>query len=337
MTNASDLDPQTDEETLLPPGFPGDQDVRQTYLSYDRWLSSERRYSVHTLTAYRREIRDFLLFFNEYQGEVPSLSGLTAFPITGFRAFMAAQRRDGLGAASLGRKLAAIRGFFRYMARKGLGDNRSIGLIATPKAPRPAPRPLSETDARSLTETVKSDSETAPWISARDIAILLVLYGCGLRVSEAISLNRNDWPTPGNSLRVMGKGGKARLLPVLPIIEQAVQDYLSLCPHPILKSTERASPLFLGLRGGRLNDRLVRRRVQDLRRQLNLPETASPHALRHSFATHLLAGGGDLRTIQELLGHQSLTTTQRYTEVETDSLLADYMRAHPAVSGSAKG
>jgi integrase/recombinase XerC len=220
--------------------------------------------------------------------------------------------------------LSAIKNFARFLAKRGLGQNGALAAIRNPKLPRSVPKPLNAVEAEDALEAVAGLHET-DWIGRRDLAVLTLLYGCGLRISEALGLARRDAPKPGGSLRILGKGSKTRVVPVLPIVAEAIQDYIKALPIPC----EPEGPLFLGAKGKRLSPRLVQMAMQKLRLQLGLPETATPHALRHSFATHLLAGGGDLRAIQELLGHASLSTTQRYTEVDAAQLLAVYNAAHP--------
>jgi integrase/recombinase XerC len=224
-----------------------------------------------------------------------------------------------------------LRGFFRFLDRCGFAKNAALAAVRTPKLPRSVPKPLSAEDARLALERIVALAE-APWIGQRDLAILTLLYGCGLRLSEALGLMRGEAPLEPGMLSITGKGRKTRLVPVLPAVSEAVAAYLALCPHRLAAK----GPLFVGVRGGPLNPRLVQRQMQRLRALLGLPETATPHALRHSFATHLLAGGGDLRSIQELLGHASLSTTQRYTAVDAERLLAVYERAHPRAKAKAQ-
>ncbi len=287
------------------------------------WLRAERRYSEHTLTGYGRDLNGFLDFMVQHLGQAPGLDDLADLRALDFRAYLARRKGDGLGPASLARALSAVRGFFRFCERQGLVTNPAIHDLRTPKQPHGVPKPLTVSEAATaLTEvTILSDE---PWVQARDLAVLTLLYGCGLRIAEALDLNRGHSPL-GDILMVMGKGGKERLVPVLPVVRHAVNAYVKLCPYDV----PGTGPLFLGVRGKRLNQRIVRAQMQKLRVALGLPSTATPHALRHSFATHLLAGGGDLRTIQELLGHASLSTTQRYTEVDEQHLLRVYRNAHP--------
>jgi integrase/recombinase XerC len=299
------------------------REVAEAHGRWCEWLRSERRYSEHTLIGYDRDLSGFLDFMARHLGAPPAFADLAALRTLDFRAYLALRRNDGLGPASLARALSAVRGFFRFCERQGFFANAAIHGLGTPKQPHGVPKPLAVNEAVTAVEDVAILSEE-PWVQARDVAVLTLLYGCGLRVAEALDLNRDQAPL-GEALLVKGKGGKERLVPVLPVVVRAVGEYLDLCPYEL----PSVGPLFLGVRGKRLNQRIVRAQMQKLRLALGLPASTTPHALRHSFATHLLSGGGDLRTIQELLGHASLSTTQRYTEVDADHLLDVYRRAHP--------
>lgn len=299
-------------------------DVANAIARWRTWLRSERRYSTHTLTGYDRDLQVFLDFVAQHLGQAPGLDDLGALRTLNFRAYMSRRRSDGLGPASLARALSAVRGFYRFCERQDLLTNAAIHGLRTPKQPHGVPKPLTVNEAVGAVEDVAMLSDT-PWVQARDVGVLTLLYGCGLRIAEALALNRDQAPLQ-DSLIVRGKGGKERLVPVLPVVRRAVDAYLELCPYNF-SGLGAEKPLFLGVRGKRLNQRIVRARMQQLRITLGLPSTATPHALRHSFATHLLAGGGDLRTIQELLGHASLSTTQRYTEVNSEHLLKVYREA----------
>ncbi|MBT4046251.1 MAG: tyrosine recombinase XerC [Rhodospirillaceae bacterium] len=294
------------------------------------WLRSERRYSEHTLVGYERDLSGFLDFITQHIGQAPTFADLGSLKALDFRAYLARRRGDGLGPASLARALSAVRGFFRFCERQGFFANAAIHGLRTPKQPHGVPKPLEVNEAVVAVNEIAALSDV-PWVQARDVAVLTLLYACGLRIAEALDLNRDQVPL-SNSLMIRGKGGKDRLVPVLPIAVKAVDEYLSLCPYDL----PRPGPLFLGVRGKRLNQRIVRAQMQKLRLALNLPSTATPHALRHSFATHLLAGGGDLRTIQELLGHASLSTTQRYTEVNSQHLLEVYRKAQNKMAAKKK-
>jgi integrase/recombinase XerC len=286
------------------------------------WQASERRASPHSLAAYRRDLVSFLGFLTGHHGERPSLASLQRLERGDLRAWLAARAGRGLMATSTARALSVLRGFFRFLARRGLVENAAVLGLRNPKLPRVVPKALTAAEASDALEGVGELSDE-PWIARRDAALLTLLYGCGLRLGEALSLTRDDMRAArAGRLVVTGKGRKQRSVPVLPIVAAALDDYVAACPY-------RHDPLFLGARGGPLNPRIVQGRLQQLRLLLGLPATATPHALRHSFATHLLAGGADLRAIQELLGHSSLSTTQRYTEVDAAGLMAIYDRAHP--------
>ncbi len=302
------------------------QAARQSFL---QWLEHERRAAALTVEAYGSDLADFLGFLTGHLGAEPDTRALAELTAADFRAWLAAAHAAGLTAATRARQLAAVRGFYRFLARRHGVENPAIRLIATPRSRRPAPRPLPPPDARAVSTEIGEHSDSAV-VQARDVALFTLLYGCGLRIAEALGLDVRDAPLPGSSamLRITGKGGKERIVPVLPIVREAVAAWLA--RHP---DRQPGSPLFVGVRGGRLDPAVAQRTMRQFRRTRGLPEHATPHALRHSFATHLLAAGGDLRSIQELLGHASLSTTQRYTEVETHQLLEVWSRAHPR-SGS---
>jgi integrase/recombinase XerC len=292
------------------------------------YLSAERHYADNTLEAYDRDARQFLGFLHAGTQETVSLARLNSLGVSDFRAFMAARRDGGTGSRSLARTISALRSLFRYLERTGSLQNRSILAVALPKLPPRLPKPLSEIKAKDLTEEAAIDGEMSdhPWTGPRNQAVLLLLYGSGLRISEALGLDRRDAPLPPRDvIRIKGKGGRERLAPVLPIAQAAVSAYLEDCPHRL----EPHGPLFVGVKGGRLSPRIVQLLIARLRTNLGLPETATPHALRHSFATHLLSRGAGLRVIQELLGHTSLSTTQGYTAVDRDRLFQAYSMAHP--------
>jgi integrase/recombinase XerC len=303
--------------------FAAAPDLAAAVAEWQRWLASERRCSAHTLAAYGRDLAQFLDFLAEHRGEEPTLAGLAALAPADFRAWLARRAGDDLKRSSSARALSVLRGFFRFLDRRGLARNAALAAVKTPKLPKTVPKALSVAEADIATAEI--DAEPAPWIGLRDAAILTLLYGCGLRLSEALSLTRREAPLAAGTLTVTGKGNKSRQVPVLPQVAAAMADYLAACPYP----RGAGDALFLGARGGPLHPRQVQKRMAALRVALGLPETATPHALRHSFATHLLAGGGDLRSIQELLGHASLSTTQRYTAVDAERLIAVYDKAHP--------
>ncbi len=290
---------------------------------YLEWQAVERRASDHTIAAYGRDLAGFMDFMTGHLGAVPALSDLAVLKPIDFRAWLAHRAAEGLARTSTARALSVVRGFFRWAERNDAFTNHAIRSVRTPKVPRGVPKPLSEQDTVEAIETAGA-MPGEPWIGARDVALFTLLYGCGLRIAEALSLNRRDLPK-GESMTVTGKGGKQRMVPVLPAVREALRAYLALCPF----NPGAEGPLFLGARGGRLASRTAQRAMQQVRLALDLPDSATPHALRHSFATHLLAAGGDLRAIQELLGHASLSTTQRYTAVESTRLIAEYRAAHP--------
>lgn len=304
-------------------GLPAAADVLDAVQRWRDWLAHERRVSLHTQEAYGLDLVAFFVFLAEHLGEPPGLPQLEALRPADFRAWLAMRAARGMARTSTARALSTLRGFFRFLDRRGLARNASIGALRTPKVPKSVPKALTTQDALDLVESF-DDVASAPWIGTRDTALALLLYGCGLRLGEALALNRGQAPR-GDSLVVTGKGRKQRLVPVLPVVVEAIADYLKVCPW----SPGGEGPLFVGARGGRLDPAVAQRQMRRVRGLLGLPETATPHALRHSFATHLLAGGGDLRTIQELLGHASLSTTQRYTDVDATRLLEVYRNAHP--------
>lgn len=291
------------------------------------WLQHEKRQAAASVKAYQGDLLAFLAFCAEHLGEPPSLDTLVSLGAADFRAWLAARHRAGAARTSTARALAAVRNFYRYLDRQHGRHNPALGAMRTPRLARRLPRPLSAGQAEELIETVPAFARSG-WQAKRDMALLLLLYGAGLRIGEALGLNRRDvGPRPGSlqALTVTGKGNKQRVVPILPVIAEAIEAYVSECPFD--PAPER--PLFVGARGKRLQPAVVRRQVQAVRRLLGLPESATPHALRHSFATHLLEGGADLRTIQELLGHASLSTTQGYTGVDGERLMRLYLEAHP--------
>lgn len=306
---------------LLIIGHPELMTERQTWLGA---LQRERRLSKKTVEAYERDTRQFLTFLTGHLSGPPRLSDIEALRPADLRGFLAARRKDGAGARTLGRGLAGLRSFLRYLERKGLANAAGASAIRSPKQPKSLPKPLTDTDAlQVVTEGAQLAEE--PWIAARNAAVLTLLYGCGLRISEALDLTGDDFAGTPTALRITGKGRKTRIVPLISVALDAVGRYRNLCPYHI----DGDGPLFRGARGGKLQAGIIQREMQRLRGALGLPDTATPHALRHSFATHLLAGGGDLRTIQELLGHASLSTTQVYTGVDSSRLLEIYDRAHP--------
>ena len=293
------------------------------WLSY---LGAEKRMSPKTLEAYRRDVGQWLAFLTEHLGSPPTLKRLEKLGPADIRAFMAARRADGIGSRSLMRQLAGCRSFIRFLERKGKGKVGALSAIRTPKLARSLPKPLSASAAKALTDAdLRAGEARENWVLARDAAVLGLLYGAGLRIAEALSLRPRDVAGTPDALTVTGKGGKTRMVPLLPQVMALIQEYVALCPYALAAD----GPLFVGARGGPLSPRIVQLAMASLRGALGLPDSATPHALRHSFATHLLARGGDLRAIQELLGHASLSTTQIYTAVDAERLLDVYAATHP--------
>lgn len=296
-----------------------------------RWLShlgAERRLSPKTLEAYGRDLRQCLDFLSNHWGERVTLARFAALEATDIRAFMAMRRADDIAGRSLMRALAGLRSFGRFLEREGKGKVGALSAIRAPKVAKSLPKPLPMASAKRLAdadERAGEDRET--WILARDAAVMALLYGSGLRISEALGLKRREVPRPGEGdvLVVTGKGNKTRMVPVLQNVLALIQEYVAMCPYPLLAE----GPIFVGARGGPLSPRIIQLAMERLRGALGLPDSATPHALRHSFATHLLSRGGDLRAIQELLGHSSLSTTQVYTGIDSERLLEVYASAHP--------
>jgi integrase/recombinase XerC len=288
-------------------------------------LGAERRMSPKTLEAYRRDVLQFLRFLAGHLGGAPSLAALAALKPADVRAFMAARRAQGIGSRSLMRTLAGTRAFARFLERHGKGKVGALAAVRAPKIAKTLPRPLPVAAAKNIADPdLAAGDGREVWIHARDAAVLALLYGCGLRIAEALGLKRDDFGAR-DVLTVMGKGRKQRMVPLIPAVAKLIANYIALCPGELPKS----GPLFVGAKGGPLTARVVQLAMARLRGALSLPETATPHALRHSFATHLLARGGDLRSIQELLGHASLSTTQIYTAVDAERLIEAYRSAHP--------
>jgi integrase/recombinase XerC len=300
-------------------------------LQMTRWLShlrAERRLSPKTLEAYSRDVRQFLMFLAEHWGALVSLPRFAQLEASDIRAFMAARRGDDIGGRSLMRALAGMRSFGKFLEREGQGTVGALSAIRAPKIGKSLPKPLQMASAKRLADADERAGENRdPWIWARDAAVMALLYGSGLRISEALGLKRRDVPAPGagDVLIVNGKGNKTRMVPVLQNVLQLIVDYAAQCPHPLPPE----GPMFVGARGGPLSPRIIQLTMERMRGALGLPDSATPHALRHSFATHLLTRGGDLRAIQELLGHASLSTTQIYTGIDTERLFEVYKTAHP--------
>ena len=289
-------------------------------------LRDIRRLAANTLEAYERDTRQFLVFLSEHFGHAVTMDDIAVLKPAELRAFLAWRRTRKAGARSLGRNLAGVRSFLGHLERQGLANAAAATAVRTPRQPKSLPRPLTDRDALALT---RADEQMVaePWIAARNAALMTLLYGCGLRIGEALALTGDALDDPTRAtLTVTGKGGRSRIVPVLPVIFDAVSEYRRLCPWDLAPQTA----LFRGARGGPLQPAVLQRDMARMRCALDLPESATPHAMRHSFATHLLANGGDLRTIQELLGHASLSTTQIYTGVDTSRLLEAYAAAHPS-------
>ncbi|MGB7244299.1 MAG: tyrosine recombinase XerC [Sulfitobacter sp.] len=299
---------------------PAARDAMQGWLDHQQALKGA---AANTRTAYQGDVTEFLTFITGYKGQPQGLGALSDISVTDMRAWMARTRDTGTGARSLARKLSAVKAFYRWLAEREGFEPTAVLATRSPKFQKKMPRPLAEDAARSMIETVEMQHDT-PWLAARDVAVITLLWGCGLRISEALGLTGADAPLPA-VLRIIGKGGKERVVPVVPAAQAAVAQYVRLCPYDL----DEAAPLFRAVRGGALAPRAIQKAMEQSRMQLGLPASATPHAMRHSFATHLLNAGGDLRSIQELLGHASLSTTQAYTAVDTARLIEVYNAAHP--------
>lgn len=298
-------------------------DLAQRLEQWQDYLRHEKQVSKHTLRAYTSDLTHFIKFLFDYTGKEPNLDDLSAVDIRSFRAWMSKKAMDGAGNASRARSLSGIKSLLSWLDRQGIMHNAAISTVRSPKLPHKIPRPLHQNQAMNVLESADLLTKE-DWVGQRDRALFTLLYGCGLRIDEALSLNVANMPRDG-FLRVVGKGNKERQVPVIDIVTQTLDAYLEQCP--VTKTDER--PLFVGTRGGRLNQGVAQKAMRDLRVTLGLPENVTPHALRHSFATHLLQNGANLREIQELLGHASLSTTQRYTEVNAEELMRVYKAAHP--------
>ncbi len=291
-----------------------------------QWLDHQRALAgaaENTVKAYQADVLGFLSFMTQHQGDTQGLAPIARIGVRDMRAWMAHERGRGVGARSLARALSAVKSFYRWLAEREGFEPTAVLSVRSPKFQRKLPRPLAEPAAKAMINTVEMQARD-PWVGARDTAVVTLLYGCGLRISEALGLTGKDVPLP-EVLRITGKGGKERIVPVIDAARDAVAAYLRLCPYPV----ETNAPLFKAVRGGPLSPRAIQKVMQNTRLQLGLPATATPQAMRHSFATHLLSAGGDLRAIQELLGHASLSTTQAYTAVDAARLMDVYDKAHP--------
>ena len=302
---------------LLPPALGG---------ALTEWLAQMaalKGAAANTIDAYRRDVAGYLGFLAQHRGGAEGLAAIARTDQSDLRAWMAHERGRGLSSRSLARALSAVKGFTAWAADRTGSDATTVLSARGPRTPRRLPRPLDEPAAATMLEDIGTDARQ-DWIAARDTAVATLLYGLGLRISEALALTGASHPLP-RTLRITGKGGKTRLVPVIPAAARAVADYVALCPHDLTPD----APLFRGARGGALSPRLIQLAMERARLRLGLPATATPHALRHSFATHLLSAGGDLRAIQDLLGHASLSTTQGYTAVDAARLMEVYEKAHP--------
>jgi integrase/recombinase XerC len=296
-------------------------DLLPAFLSH---LGNERRMAAKTVEAYGSDLAGFFGFLRLHLGREPGPAALASLKARDIRAYLAARRRDGLGDASIARLLSSIKALYRWLSRAHGIENAEIGYLQGPRRSPRLPRPVSIDAAKDILYEADTEPDAEPWIAARDVAVLSLLYGAGLRISEALSLTGADVPVP-ERLRITGKGGKVRIIPLIQPVRDAVEAYAKLCPYGL----PRSQALFRGAKGGPLSPRIIQGRMQALRGILGLPETATPHALRHAFATHLLANGADLRSIQTLLGHASLSTTQVYTGVDSSQLRAAHAAAHP--------
>ena len=296
------------------------------------WLEHERRASDYTVSEYERDVNRFLRFVTDHKGFPPGLGDLAGLATIDFRGYLAHRHSDGLSRTSTARAVSALKSFFGFLERQSLAGNAAITALKPQREHESIPKALTENEVMQLIDGMETlDGEL--WVALRDKALLLVLYGGGLRIGEALSINRGQVPAAGDSIRIIGKGKKERLVPILPVVLTALHDYVAACPY----DPGDDGALFLGLRGKRLAAGVAQKRMRDVRKMLRLPETATPHAMRHSFATHLLSGGGDLRTIQELLGHASLSTTQRYTKVDRAQLESVYAASHPRARRRPRG
>lgn len=295
-------------------------DLAAIITQWTTWLRAEKNLSRHTLRAYTSDLSSFVGFLTDHLGKSPSIEDISGADISDFRAWLSKKAASGNATASRARSLSGIKNFLTWMDRQGIAHNAAMSVVQSPKLKRKLPRPLLEIQAFRLLEEMEGDD----WVSLRDKALFTLLYGCGLRIDEALSLDIGQLPSNG-FLIVRGKGNKERQIPILPQILQTINAYLDACPF----AREKDRAVFIGARGKRLNQGIAQKALRELRVTLGLPETATPHALRHSFATHLLQNGANLREIQELLGHASLSTTQRYTDINADELMAVYKKAHP--------
>lgn len=303
--------------------YMADKKLMDVIADWQRWMLTERRCSVMTASSYGRDFSSFLSFLNKYKENVPSIEMLKDLKVTDFRAFLASRTSEQISKTSLARNLSTLRNFYRFCEKNAIFTNPAISVIRSPSTPKALPHPVSQNQAFEMIKIAK-ELEKISWMGDRDVAFLTLLYGCGLRISEALSLDVKDRPK-SDSMVVFGKGNKERVVPVLKPIRLTIEKYLEHRPD----GAPADSPLFIGSQGERVNPGVMQRQIRRIRDALGLPDTVTPHALRHSFATHLLSGGADLRSIQELLGHESLSTTQRYTALDEVHLMQVYNAAHP--------
>ena len=302
--------------------YQASEETLEAIYSWQNWLKNERRYSEHTLDAYFRDLSDFFAHFAETKNKKLSLNDLSKLDVRKFRDYIAARANKHISKTTMARNISSIKNFFRWLDKNDIVKNSAIGVISSPKLPKTLPKALEVNDTFDvLGACLKLCKE--PWRGLRDAAILTLLYGCGLRISEALNLNFGDITETSNFLRIKGKGNKERIVPLFPLIWKKIAEYITECPY----NFRIGEALFVGARGERLSPRIIQRLLEQIRTELKLPDTLTPHALRHSFATHLLSQGTDLRSIQELLGHSSLSTTQRYTDIQTEVLHREYNKA----------
>lgn len=298
-------------------------DLAAAVSAWEHWLAAEKRAAQLTRESYHRDLFAFFSFAARHAGQQLDLAIMSHLTPADFRAYLAARHRQGLKSSSIARGLSVVRSFFRFLGRRDLVHNPAVQSLRAPRPPQVLPKALTMAETRDALDLAGSQNPD-PWVAARDLALLTLLYGAGLRLGEALGLDYHHWPM-ADQMVIRGKGDKEREVIILPIVRTAIADYLKLCPHRL----QAGGPLFVGVRGKRLAAGVVQRAVRQMRAALGLPENATPHALRHSFASHLLAGGGDLRAIQELLGHASLTTTQRYTKIDAERLIDVHSSTHP--------
>lgn len=299
--------------------------MNDTIVDFIDYLTDVKHYSSHTASAYETDVRDFVVFFNEYNGTVCMPADLGRADTLCFRAWLASRQRRALSAKSTARALSSLRGFYRFLNKNNNIKNEAISLISAPRVPRKLSKAIEVSDVSEIHNAIRETENDNPWIAARDWALVVLIFGCGLRISEALSITHADINHHPDCLRILGKGNKERIVPVLPAVWDAMDKYLALCPF----DTDAASPVFRSIRGLPMSPRMAQKVIEHLRNYLQLPDYVTPHALRHTFATALLAGGADLRSLQELLGHSSLSTTQLYTKVNMADIMSAYENAHP--------